>query len=414
MEIRRDTFWNISLNMQILFYVLAGAACIIFLYGFYRRYRVWNRGRKEKIQWKDIKDNLGFFSKLAIRQTKLKKDKLAGTMHKMIAYGFTALFIGTVLVFIDQDFKIPILQGKFYLVYELVLDIFGLAFLAGLMAFLFIRGGKFRKRMLQGKMDYLFLILFILIGIGGYITEGIRLAETDLDYAKWSPVGYALSRLFAGTQLFNADTYLFWWLTHAVFAFMLIAIIPFTKLLHVLTAPLNILISPVKRPGDFDAVVLLKDEHRDRIAVGNVYDFTNKQLMSTDACTECGRCDNVCPANLSGKDLAPRNIVMKIRDNMHENKPISSFISADELKQCTNCGACVEACPVSINHIDLILAMRRGAIPEELLNPHAEEALVNLDHDQNIWGSAWSEREAWAKGMNVPVLRDLENTSREA
>ena len=414
MEIRRDTFWNISSDMQLWFYILAGVACLVFLYGFYRRFKLWNKGRREKVQWKNIKDNLDHFLKLAIRQTKLQKDKLAGLMHKMIAYGFAALFIGTVLVFIDEDFNIPILQGTFYLVYEFVLDIFGLVFLVGLIAFLFIRGGKFRKRMLRGKMDYLFLILFILIGIGGYVTEGIRLAESNLDYAQWSPVGYGLSRLFVKSKLFNIDTYWFWWLSHALLAFILIAIIPFTKLLHILTAPLNILISPVKRTGDFDAMVLLKGDHRDRIAVSNMYDFTNMQLMSTDACTECGRCDNVCPARLSGKDLAPRNIVMKIRDNMYENKAISSFISAEELKQCTNCAACVEACPVSINHIDLILAMRRGALPEELLNPHAEETLVNLDFDQNIWGSAWSEREAWAEGMNVQVLKNSKNTSKEA
>ncbi|GIN91173.1 4Fe-4S dicluster domain-containing protein [Siminovitchia terrae] len=414
MEIRRDTFWNISSDMQIWFYILAGVASVIFFYGFYRRYRLWNRGRKEKIQWKNIKENFGYFSHLVIRQTKLKKDKVAGAMHKMIAYGFTALFIGTVLVFIDEDFRIPILQGKFYLIYELVLDIFGLVFMVGIVALLFIRGGKFRKRMLQSKMDYLFLILFILIGIGGYIAEGIRLSETNIHYAHWSPVGYVLSHLFSGSRLFNGDTYLFWWLSHSLFAFVLIAIIPFTKLLHVITAPLNILISPVKRTGDFDAVVLMKDDQKDRIDVRHIYDFTNLQLLSIDACTECGRCDHVCPAKLSGKDLAPRNIIMKIRDNMLENKVISSFISTEELKQCTNCSACVEACPVSINHVDLILAMRRGALPEELLNPHAEEALVHLEHDENIWGSPWSEREDWTKGLNIPVLRNAEKTSREA
>lgn len=413
MEIRRDTFWNISSDIQICFYILAGVASVIFLYGFYRRYRLWNRGRKEKIEWKNIKENFGCFSQLVIRQTKLKKDRAAGAMHKMIAYGFTALFIGTVLVFVDEDFRIPILQGKFYLVYELVLDVFGLLFIVGLIAFLFIRGGKFRKRMLQSKMDYLFLILFLLIGIGGYITEGIRLSETNIPYAHWSPVGYGLSLLFSGSRLFNGDTYLFWWLTHGLLAFVLIAMIPFTKLLHVFTAPLNILISPVKRSGDFDAVVLMKNDQKDRIAVEHMYDFTNLQLLSTDACTECGRCDHVCPAKLSGKDLAPRNIIMKIRDNMSENRAISSFISTEELKQCTNCSACVEACPVSINHVDLILAMRRGALTEKLLNPHAEEALVHLEQDQNIWGSPWSEREDWMKGLNIPVLRNEEDTSRE-
>lgn len=414
MEIRRDTFWNISMEAQIVFYVLAGLAIIVFLYGFYRRFKLWNKGKREKISWGNIKTNFTYFEKLAVRQTKLQRDRLAGSMHRLLAYGFVALFIGTVLVFVDHDFKIPILQGGFYLIYELVLDVFGIAFLIGLAAFLFIRGGKFRDRMLKSKADQAFLVLLFLIGVGGYVIEGIRLAETQVAHAKWSPVGYFLSGLFEGTALFSHDMYFVWWMTHALLAFAFIAMIPYTKLFHMVTAPLNIFISPVKRTGEFNADVPEKNKGAERVAVQKVYDFTNLQLLSTDACTECGRCDHVCPANLSGKDLAPRNIVMKIRGNMKENKLISSFISAEELKECTSCGACVEACPVSINHIDLILAMRRGAIPEELLNPHAEEALVNLENDQNIWGSPWSDREDWTKGLDIPVLESSPTTTREA
>ncbi|WP_257350951.1 4Fe-4S dicluster domain-containing protein [Pseudalkalibacillus decolorationis] len=414
MEIRRDTFWNITFTMQLLLYVLAGIAILIFCYGFYRRYRLWNKGRKEKISWDTVKNNFAYFIRIAIRQTKLQRDKLTGTMHKMMAYGFVVLFIGTVLVFIDHDFGIPILQGVFYLIYELVLDVFGMVFIIGLLAFLYIRGKRQRTRMLQKRTDYALLILFLLIAAGGYVIEGIRISETNITYGHWSPVGYLLSKGFEGSLLFNRDTYLVWWMSHAILVFAFIAIMPYTKLFHIFTAPVNILISPVKRTGDFEAEVNGAISVGESKSVSKLYDFTNLQLLSTDACTECGRCDNLCPAHLSGKELAPRNIIMKIRDNMEENKVIASFISSEELKACTTCGACVEACPVSINHIDLILAMRRGALPEELLNPNAEEALIHTENDHNIWGSPWSSRENWTNGLDIPVLQPRQSKKKEA
>ncbi|KAA9016997.1 (Fe-S)-binding protein [Niallia endozanthoxylica] len=409
--VQRDTFWMISFDYKIAMYVFGAIAIAIFVYGFYRRFRLWRKGVKEKVSWNDVKTNFQFFYKTAVEQKKIKRDRLFGFMHRFTSYGFVILFIGTVLVVVDYDFKIPLLQGNFYLIYELVLDVFGVLFLIGLLLAMVVRARKSRSRLRNRIADQAFLLLLFLIGIGGYIIEGIRLSETQISHAVWSPVGYGLAGLFQGNPLFGAEAYPIWWLSHALLAFMLIAIIPYTKLFHFLTAPINILFQPVKRTGKvgtpYNLEEMTEEERYESMriqGVNKVTDFTGWQLLSTDACTECGRCDSQCPAHNSGKPLAPRSIVMKIRDNMHENQEISSFISPEELQSCTTCGACVEACPVSINHIDLILSMRRGLIQNQVMEEEAEKTLVKLEEQHNIFGKPWSDREDWSKGLNVPVL----------
>ncbi|RNB89455.1 DUF3483 domain-containing protein [Brevibacillus fluminis] len=412
-EIRRDTFWAIPFAYSLLMYVLATIALLVFLYGFYRRFRLWRSGRKVNIQWADVKANASYFVDMAIKQQKIKRDRLYGFMHRFTSYGFVILFIGTCLVVVDYDLGIPILQGSFYLVYEAVLDVFGVLFLIGLFIAMIVRARRTRNRLKHGWADQLFLWLFAAIGIGGYLLEGIRIAETGISYGHWSIVGYGVSKLLQGVPAFGVAWYPVWWISHAILAFGLIAVIPYTKLFHMLLAPINLLFQPVKRTGKISLPYNLEElteEKRFTVAgvqgVKHISDFTSWQLLSTDACTECGRCDSLCPANLSGKPLAPRSIVTKIRDYMVPDRKITSFITPEELQSCTTCGACVEACPVSINHIDLILSMRRGLIQERIIEQEAEHALMKLDEQYNVWGKAWSERDQWSRGLDIPLLEN--------
>jgi heterodisulfide reductase subunit C/nitrate reductase gamma subunit len=418
--VQRDTFWMISIDFKIAMYALATIAIGVFVYGFYRRFRLWRKGVREKVSWNDVKTNLHFFYKTAIEQKKIKRDRLYGFMHRFTSYGFVILFIGTVLVVIDYDFKIPLLQGNFYLFYELILDVFGVLFLIGLVLAMVVRARKVRPRLRNGMADQAFLLLLLLIGIGGYIIEGIRLSETQISHAAWSPIGYGLALLFQGNSFFAAESYPIWWLSHCILAFILIAIIPYTKLFHFLTAPINILFQPVKRTGKVGTPYNLEEMTEEQRyesmkiqGVNKITDFTGWQLLSTDACTECGRCDSQCPAHNSGKPLAPRSIVTKIRDHMHEDQEVLSFINPEELQSCTTCGACVEACPVSINHIDLILSMRRGLVQNLVIEQEAENTLVKMEEQYNVYGKPWSDRADWSKGLNVKVLESNEDKTKK-
>lgn len=418
--VQRDTFWMISTETKIIFYLLATISTAIFIYGFYRRYRLWIKGRKEKIGWSDVKANTQFFLKMVVQQKKIQRDRVYGWMHKFTSYGFVVLFIGTVLVVIDYDFDVPLLQGNFYLLYEAVLDIFGALFTIGVLIAIFMRMKKKRLRLWHSVKDDLLLWLLFVIGVGGFILEGIRIAATQISHGIWSPIGYALSLLFQHVPLFGVDMYVFWWLMHGIFVFGLIAIIPYTKLFHLFTAPLNIFFHPVKRTGSVSAPydlqtvtdeALLQDPSL--LGIAKISDFTVWQLLSTDACTECGRCDQGCPAYNSEKPLSPRNVVTKIRNHMEQDAEIANFITPEELQSCTTCGACVEACPVSINHIDLILAMRRGLIQKGILEVEAENTLVKVEEQHNVWGRSWSERADWSRGMQIPILDEVSATKSE-
>lgn len=409
--IQRNTFWMISSGDKVIFYILATISMAIFFYGFYRRFRLWNSGVKERISWGDIKTNLKYFFDATIKQNKIKRDRIYGIMHRFTSYGFVILFIGTCLVAVDYDLGLHVLYGNFYLIYEAFLDIFGVLFLIGLFIAIRIRAKKKRSRLIYSLKDQAFLWLLFMIGVTGYFIEAIRIAETNISYERWSPVGYSLSLLIERIPLFDLITYPVWWFIHAIQVFILIAMIPYTKLFHLLTAPINILFQPVKRTGKISLPYQLSDLPENQLfhltkvqGVNKISDFTKWQLLSTDACTECGRCESQCPAHLSGKPLSPRSIVIKIRDNMKPNREIASFITPEELQSCTTCGACVEACPVSINHIDLILSMRRGLIHNGIMETEVENTLLKMEEQQNPWGKPWSERTDWSKGMNIPTL----------
>ncbi|WP_165976174.1 (Fe-S)-binding protein [Bacillus salipaludis] len=413
--VARHTFWNISSGLKISLYVFASFAICIFLYGFYRRYRLWKQGRKVKVKWEDVRDNIKIFLTMTVKQEKIKRDKFFGLMHRFTSYGFVILFIGTCLVVVDYDFHIPILRGNFYLFYELFLDVFGVLFIAGLLMAIWIRSKKKRPRLKNGFADNAFLWLLVFIGIGGFMVEGIRIAETKVEYGGWSPVGYALAKLFQNNQGLSG-LYGVFWFSHALLAFLLIALIPYTKLFHIIMAPINIFFQPIHRTGmlrnpeyEMKKTGQIVTDLNNIQSVTKIKDFTTWQLLSTDACTECGRCDSQCPANISGKPLSPRSIVLKIRDNMAKEREVASFISAEELQSCTTCSACVEACPVAINHVDLIMSMRRGLISESVMGKQVENMLLNVEEQQNIWGKPWSERSRWSEGLQVPQLDREDN-----
>lgn len=415
MGVERETFWNITAASQVWLYVFFAISALIFFYGFYRRFKLWQMGVREKIKLMDMKQNAAYFINLVVKQSKVQREKWMGSLHRLISYGFSVLFIGTVLVFIDYDMGIFLLHGNFYLIYEFVLDVFGLLFIIGLLFILFTRKTGKLARLKKKPADQAFLWLLVFIGIGGFILEGIRISATGTSYGHWSPIGYLVALAVHNSFLLNAQTYLFWWMSHALLVFVLIALIPYTKLFHIFTAPIHILINPTKRTGTFSsAYENLKSLSITKIKeVNQIKDFSNLQLLSTDACTECGRCDSLCPAHLTGKPLSPRNIILKVRDNMGKKDKVADFVSSEELNACTTCGACVEVCPVSINHIDMILSMRRGMLASMEGTEQAQDVLMNLENDRNIWGKPWSERADWAKGLNVPVLHDIRG-KREA
>jgi Fe-S oxidoreductase len=423
-EVGRVVFGNVPGWMQVAFYLATAAFLAVGGYLFAQRARAFVQGASENRtgQWGARIKQLD----RGLRMKTLLRDPEAGLMHSLIYYGFLALFAGTVILEIDHLLpnQLKFLRGPFYLGYSLVLDLAGLGFLGGL-AWAFWRRYLRRPWRLRSKTkpeDGWILATLALLGVTGLTTEAARIALAGRpEFEMWSVVGWQLSALVPVSQA--ATIHLTSWAVHTLAFLGLIVIIPATKLRHMFTSPANMFLSVKERPkGAMRAMPNLAEvDDIDKIGASVVSDFTWKQLFDTEACTICGRCTSVCPANLTGKPLDPREIVLKVgevattvvgvsppvgleTEIIISGDSISQRIRPEEVWSCTTCRACDEICPVNIEILDKILDIRRyltmmeSGFPAEL-----SKAFVAMENQGNPWGMARTKRTAWTEQLDFPV-----------
>ena len=425
----RPTFWNVPEWAQIALYVSAGVATAILIGKLYLRFLMWRKGQSRP-GFDHLPQRFERLIRYAFLQTRVQRERYAGSMHNAIFSGFVILFIGTVLATIDFDvtlllFDFRILQGPFYLAYELVLDVFTLVFALGLAMSTARRMRKPQALTLSGQFGYVLTTLWFLL-ITGLIIEGLRLAVTRPEWAWWSPVGnvIALGLIASGMgEALMQSLHLMLWLAHSIVVMVFIASLVETPFLHLLSAPLNVFFSSFRERGALEPLDL-EDESIEVFGAGQVPDLSWMQLMDADACTECGRCQTVCPAHMAGTALNPKQIVLDIRTALdrHGNQMLigngkSEFsligedaISEEALWACTTCYACVYECPVMIEHVDSIVDMRRHmTLMEGNVPPMLGTAMTQAERVGNPWGNAASRLD-WAKGLEVPVMADKKKT----
>lgn len=195
-----------------------------------------------------------------------------------------------------------------------------------------------------------------------------------------------------------------WWL-HAILVVLLFATLPVNRFLHILTGPLNIAVRPEKPMGALDALTMAEVEATGRTGVHDLDNFTQQQLMSLDACMECGRCEDACPDFASGKPLSPKNVVADLRGFMTlGGGDVHTVIANETLWSCTMCQACVQECPVLIGHVDLISDMRRDLVGEGKLSGPPAKTLQQIANQGNPYGRPNADRLAWAEGLDVPTV----------
>ncbi|MCJ7530283.1 MAG: 4Fe-4S dicluster domain-containing protein, partial [Anaerolineales bacterium] len=384
----RETFWNIPQWAEYAQYILGFVVILVFAYGVFRRIQLWRQGQPDRRS-----DRLGsrLLSVLThgIGQVRIAQDFYAGVMHLTIFWGMVALFLGTALATVDWDVTrlfmgFQFLTDGLYVFYELVLDIFGLLLLLGLGMAVY-RRYILRPVRLQNSLggglpldDAYVLGMLALIAITGYLVEGLRIAVVQPSWAAWSPVGKLLASIFiAQGDPTNRNLHLAIWLTHTLVAFAFIASLPFTKLFHIVTTPLNIFFRSFKPAGElaparFGSGPGIKDRH----------DFTWKQILDFEACTRCGRCQDSCPAYASGLSLSPKNVMIKsdvyLRQKRNGQSLHGQVITAEELWACTTCRACVQICPAFIDQLSTLIDMRRHLVDEGKMDHLLQDALANL------------------------------------
>jgi Fe-S oxidoreductase len=426
----RPVLWNIAHSWVI--YVLFALSMAIAAVGIYLRVARWRRGLPVD-RFDQPMARLKMLLTHALEQRRTAREKYAAIFHTSIFYGFIILFIATVIVMLDHRFGIPIMRGAFYLYFQsLIVDVFGALVVAGV-GIAAVRRMAIRPKKLVYTDESLWILLAIfLMAVTGFLVEGWRIAATNDPWGAWSPFGNLVARISESVMTVEAMTAahrVMWWL-HAVLVFGFLAWAPYTKMIHALTGPLNIYMAGLGPTGgtlkamDFDKLA----ETGQPMGVKTMAGFTWKDLLDFDACTECGRCTSVCPANTVGKSLSPRDIILELRNadfgmRNHEadqsaiRNPQSAFdtplvgaspaLSAESLWQCTTCGACMEACPVFIEQMPKIVDLRRFLVMEESDFPDTmQDAMTSLESRQHPFRGTQSTRADWAEGLDVKTIAE--------
>jgi len=400
-----------------IFLILAAFA--VFFWGIYRRVRLWKIGQKE-----DRSDKMLFRIKSFIAEgifySRILQDVFPGTIHLFIFVGFllplTVIFIAQFMI------TLPLILARFL---SLFLDLIALAALIGLILAFYRRYLKRPDRLDNRPDDLVSLLLILSIILTGFLVEGLRLAIIARETHAWAPVGNALAALINATGLSTDAKSLLTMVTFRIHFFLFLitlVYIPYSKLFHVISSPLNMIyrsLDPkgILSPMDFE------DETIESFGVSSIHEFTWKQLMDLDACTRCGRCQDFCPAYLTEKPLSPKKFIQDLKDHfqakgrLHLNGDtpqegsaplIGDPIEEDVLWACTTCRSCMEHCPVYVEHIDKVIDLRRYQVmmeskfPEEL-----QVAFRGLETNSNPWGMGSATRGEWIEEMDVPIMAEL-------
>ena len=449
----RADFWNIGYPLLgAIVYLIAPISLAFIAYALYRRVQFWRVGSEYDELGSHatrIREFLrsGAFGFGGHGKFHLRRERYASVMHFAIFWGFAVLFVGTAFAAIEFNFEeylgVTFPTANFRLQTSLVWDVFG-----GVLALIGIGMAYWRRYVVKPERlksfadDSLILGYLVLLLATGFALEGLRIGATELNpnsefYAPsdalWSPVGWLVGKLLIGVGL-SIDVMLvlhkvLWWTHAAIFAIGLgYAALSFSKLSHIMVSSLNIYLRPMrprgalKPMGDFETL--------ESFGATDIKDLTWQQLLSYDACTNCGRCEDNCPAWASGKPLSPRKVVQDMRGYMEqrapevigasitgESAPVSSTsmvrdaVGEEVLWSCTTCAACVEACPVGISHIDSIVDMRRYLMLEEASAPEtALTALQSMEQRGHPWSGTTLTRESWFEGMEgVPTIDENPN-----
>jgi len=422
-EIGREVFGNVPDAVVLVFYVGLSAFLWLTFHLFAQRAASWQQGAGERRtgHWRERLARL--YDGLSMKT--LMRDPRAGVMHSMIYFSSIVLFLGTVTLEIDHllPSNLKFLQGGFYLGYSAILDLAGLIFLGGLALAFFGRYilRPWRIRSKTKPQDALILAVLALIGITGLLVEAARISLSGRpDFETWSFVGYPLSYLFDPVDA--GDWHRFLWVSHSALFAAFLVILPVTKLRHMFTSPANLYLSARDRPKGAmrEMPNLLEADDIESIGVSVATDLTWKQIFDTDACTVCGRCTSVCPANITGKPLDPREMVLKSGEVAASLAGVAAPVSTtvvlegagslferirpEEVFACTTCKACDEICPVDIEILDRILDMRRYlTLMESEFPSELGKAFVAMENQSNPWGMSQQARADWTSELDFEV-----------
>ncbi|MGI6339068.1 MAG: (Fe-S)-binding protein [Bacteroidales bacterium] len=406
---------------------------------------------------KDIGKRLRITAEVAFAQSKIFRRPVIGFCHALVFWGFCIILFGSIEMVIDGlsgTERILKFMGPVYDVIIAAGDVFALLVAIAVAIFLFRRlvlnvkrfeGIEMKERSHVDAAVALSLILLLMVSLlamnTGYLGHKILSGE---EVAGIFPVSSIIMNMFSG---FSSGKFLLmhnisWWI-HILLIFVFANYLPYSKHFHVFMSVPNVFLTrpyPLGKLVNMDNVtrevrLMMNPETAfsdapsgvapERFGIRDAEDVTWKNYFDSLSCTECGRCTSVCPANITGKKLSPRKIMMDLRARMKEKGPemaihgrdysdnrslLGDYISEEELWACTTCNACAMECPVNISQPELILGMRRYLVMEEGTAPAGLKSIFsNIENNGAPWQYSAEDRLLWARDLDfkVPVMADL-------
>ena len=436
---------------QMIFSIVLLITLGIFIYSMQRYFLYFRFTKKKSLE--NIGQRLWITIKVALFQEKILRRPLVGIMHALVWWGFILILFGSIEMVTDGLFGTEKAFSFLGPVYSFLMasgDVFGLIIGVAILAFLFRRLFMHIKRFYGPEMKpiskadanlALTIILLLMISLLGMNTFYVNwTTSVGKEIIGIYPVSHWLAGFLGNTA--PEQSWVFYqinWWTHIVLIFIFANILPYSKHFHVFMSVPNVFVSKLKPLGYIEnmenitkEVKLMLDPNAafaeapegqaepGRFGVKDVQDLNWINYLNSLSCTECGRCTSVCPANITGKLLSPRKIMMDTRARMKELGPgllkngpgfndgkslLTTYITEEELWACTLCNACAQECPVNINQPAIILDMRRYLVMEESKAPSGLNSVFsNIENNGAPWQFSAHDRLLWAEGLNVPVM----------
>ncbi len=384
-------------------------------------------------------------ARVALGQSKMVVRPVAGFLHILIYVGFVLINIEVLEILIDGAFGTHRVLAFLGPVYDLAIGFFEILALLVLLACVFFltrrwiqKIPRFHNVEMKGwpSKDATYILVIEIALMAALLKMNAadqvlqqRGAEHYIAAGSF-PVSQYLTPFFENysTEALIVFERIFWWV-HILGILAFLNYIPYSKHLHIFLAFPNTYYSRLKPAGQFanmpevtNEVKLMLDPSSadpnapppEKFGVNDVTDLSWKNLLDAYTCTECGRCTSVCPANITGKKLSPRKIMMDTRDRAealgkekdrmgseyHDGASLHDLISKEELWACTTCNACVEACPVNINPVEIIYGMRQYLVMEKADAPNELNLMNNnIENNQAPWQISPADRANWTKEL---------------
>ena len=381
-----------------------------------------------------------------IFQERILRFPFAGILHALVFWGFLMILFGSFEMLLDGLFgtdRIFLFLGPIYNFFMASGDIFGLIIAIAIIIFLIRRFFHLVKRFSGVEMTHkshldanfaLALILILMVSLLLMNASYVAIGGTE----GYFPIGKILAKTFftsTSTGALNSVYHINWWI-HILTIFLFMNYLPYSKHFHVFMSLPNVFFSrmtPLTKMYNmervtkevklmlsgnaFDQSADENTEEIERFGMKDVQDGTWKNYTDSLTCTQCGRCTSVCPANLTGKLLSPRKIVMNYRTriteimggllkegkNFQDNQSLlGNYITKEELWACTTCNACAQECPLNIDHPSIILEMRRYLVMEESSAPAPINTMFsNTENNGAPWQYPPHERIKWAEELYI-------------